>query len=254
MSAVIWILVVVVVAVIAVAAAITARNARHRNKLRERFGPEYDRAVEQSGDRRAAEHHLSEVADRRDTLNIRDLTEDERAAFTERWVTVQSEFVDQPTVAARHAEELIAEVMQIRGYPTDDDDDERTDLLTADHPEVVASYREAQALRAGTSTGVTSTGGEGDGGDTEALRGAVVRYRILFEELVGVSSAKPDRPSTAAHDSTDAEPSATVGSPTERSGSTEPTGSTGTVDSSEPTVRGEEAVPVAAHRGAHDPR
>ncbi len=228
MSAVIWILVVVVVAFIAAAAAVAATNARHRKKLQERFGPEYDRAVEQSGDRRAAEHHLSDVADKRDALTIRDLSADERTAFTERWTAVQSEFVDEPARAARHSEELIAEVMQTRGYPTSDDD-ERTELLTADHPEVVASYREAQALRSGDSA-------DGQGGDTEALRGAVVRYRTLFEQLVGVDSAKPEAPSAVVDDAP-----ATVGGPD------------GPVDPPEPTVRGEEAVPVAAaHHGADD--
>ena len=58
--------VILIVLVLLVAAALAAflvnRRKQEREALRERFGPEYDRAVEERGDRREAEHHLSDVA------------------------------------------------------------------------------------------------------------------------------------------------------------------------------------------------
>ena len=56
----------VVVAALAVAVALTLRSRR----LRERFGPEYDRMVEDAGSRRAAEHELRAREKRHDSLDI----------------------------------------------------------------------------------------------------------------------------------------------------------------------------------------
>lgn len=175
------IIVVVVVAVVVATGAFALVNARKRAGLRQRFGPEYDRVVEREGDRRSGERRLAEAAHTSDALDVRDLTDDERAAFVERWQALQAEFVDQPAAAAGHADDLIAEVARTRGYPDIEDDQQRTDVLAAEHPQVMAPYREAEELRAANASG----------GDTEALREAVVRYRALFEELVGGGSAKP---------------------------------------------------------------
>jgi hypothetical protein len=180
MSAAVWIVIVVVLVVSIVAlAALVAARARKRVALRQRFGPEYDRVVAEEGGRRVGERRLADAVHKRDALDVRELTDDERVGFIERWRAVQAEFVDQPATAARHADELITEVSRARGYPTVGDE-ERVDLLAADHPEVMARYHEAGDLRANASRG-----------DTEALREAVVRYRALFEELVGGGSAKP---------------------------------------------------------------
>jgi hypothetical protein len=181
MSTAVFIVVVLVVAVVVAAGAFAVVSARKRAGLRQRFGPEYDRVVEREGDRRSGERRLADAAHTSDALDVRDLTDDERAAFVERWHAVQAEFVDQPAAAAGHADDLIAEVARTRGYPDIEDDQERADLLAADHPQVMAPYREAGELRAANAAG----------GDTEALREAVVRYRALFDELVGGGSAKP---------------------------------------------------------------
>src|SRR5262249_57088080 len=53
------ILIVAVVVVIALVAWMMQAQLR-RKRLRERFGPEYDRALEESGDRRAAERQLAD--------------------------------------------------------------------------------------------------------------------------------------------------------------------------------------------------
>jgi hypothetical protein len=148
------------------------QRRREREQLRERFGPEYERAVEEHGDRRAAEHRLADVAARRDKAQIRALSTEERMAYLQRWTDVQAAFVDDPAGAARDADDLVGRVMRDRGYPLDEVDD-RGDLVAADHAELAGHYREAHAVgrRAHEAT-------------TEELRQAFVHYRALFVELL----------------------------------------------------------------------
>jgi hypothetical protein len=181
MSTVIWVLVVVLV-VIAVAAVafLLIPSATQRRRLRERFGPEYERAVVEAGDRRSAERRLATTAKRRESLDIRPLSERERKSFVARWNEIQSDFVDRPASATDRAEMLIIDVMRSRGYPIEDFDS-RADLLAADFPQVVENYREAHALR--------KRNREPDAdADTEELRTALVRYRALFERLLEVGA------------------------------------------------------------------
>jgi hypothetical protein len=141
--------------------------------LRRRFGPEYDRTVEETGDRRTAERKLAEIARHRDGLDVRPLAPQARADFTARWGGLQAQFVDDPTGATHQADILIADVMRTRGYP-ESTFEERAELISADRPEVVSRYRQANAGAA------SQVGGSG----TEELRAAFVHYRELFAWLV----------------------------------------------------------------------
>jgi hypothetical protein len=174
------IIVIVVVLLIAAAAAYLwdQRRKKERAGLQERFGPEYDRAVDETGNRRAAEHRLSDVAARRDKAEIRDLTPAERERFSERWTQAQADFVDDPAGAASSADNLVGEVMRERGYPLDDVDD-RGDLVAADHAELAQHYRSAHAI-----------GSRAHQASTEELRQAFVHYRALFSELLGGSDGR----------------------------------------------------------------
>ncbi|WP_241841784.1 hypothetical protein [Pseudofrankia sp. BMG5.36] len=177
MSALGWtILALCVIALAAVALVFVHRIGRPgggTHMLRRRFGPEYDRAVEQSGDRRTAELKLAEIARRRDELDIRPLDDRERAGYVARWDGLQSQFVDDPAEATRQADLLIADVMRTRGYP-EAGFDERVELISADRPEVAGPYRQAQA----------AASSQVNGGGTEKLRSAFVQYRELFAWLV----------------------------------------------------------------------
>jgi hypothetical protein len=169
------VLVVILVAALAAVLLVVARN-RRRAQLQERFGPEYDRAVSETGNRREAEQRLAAVADKRDKLEIRDLEPRQRAQFVEQWELVQARFVDEPAAAVDGAELLITTVMHERGYPVEDFE-ERADLIAADHADVVEHYRAAHASHERhRSSGDT---------DTEDLRQAFVHYRSLFDSLVG---------------------------------------------------------------------
>src|SRR5438067_13826959 len=67
---------------------------RRTEKLRQHFGPEYDRAVAEGGDRRVAEAKLEERAERVKKFNLRPLSAEDQARFTEQWDRVQAHFVD----------------------------------------------------------------------------------------------------------------------------------------------------------------
>jgi hypothetical protein len=173
------IVIVVVLLVLAVVAfLLMQRRKKEREQLRERFGPEYDRAVDETGDRKRAEHRLSDVAARRDKAEIRELSPAERERFSERWTQAQADFVDDPAGAASSADTLVGEVMRERGYPLDDVED-RGDLVAADHADLAHHYRKAHAI-----------GGRAHEASTEELRQAFVHYRALFTELLGGNDGK----------------------------------------------------------------
>jgi hypothetical protein len=167
--------------VIAVAAAIVligivanAMRARRSQKLKQRFGPEYDRVAADAPSRREAESDLRERERRRDELDIRPLDPRDRDRYRVRWQDVQAEFVDDPAGAVTNADRLIQEVMHARGYPVDDFDQRSADL-SVDHPHVVENYRAAHGIAVAHERGKAGT---------EDLRIAVKHYRALFDELV----------------------------------------------------------------------
>lgn len=143
-------------------------------QLRGSFGPEYDRAVHESGDRRKAEAELAARKERVEALRIRSLEPRERDAFAERWRSAQAQFVDDPNGAIKEADRLVGEVMQARGYPVGDFEQRAADV-SVDHPGMVEHYRAAHAI--------AQRNERGDAG-TEDLRQAMVHYRALFEDLL----------------------------------------------------------------------
>jgi hypothetical protein len=174
----VWVLLIVVLVVVVLAAVVVMRRRRTEN-LRGRFGPEYDRAVEASDDRRNAEQNLLDRARRRDQLDIRPLPEAARARYSEQWRAIQERFIDDPAGSVGAAHALLDQVMAERGYPTKDFE-EQADLVSVDHPRVVENYRAAYGVYTRQRDGSAST---------EDLRDALVRYRSLFEELL-----HPDAP------------------------------------------------------------
>ena len=140
----IWVLIIVIVVLLAVVGALAYRQRRSA-QLREGFGPEYDRAVDERGDQRAAEAELRERRERRRSYDIRPLGATARDRYAERWRATQAQFVDQPASALTDADTLVAEVMRERGYPVEDFEQQAADV-SVDHPEVVEHYRKAHAI------------------------------------------------------------------------------------------------------------
>jgi FtsZ-interacting cell division protein ZipA len=168
-----WIVIVIVVVVIAVVVAMAARR-RRTAMLRQRFGSEYDRAVEAHDGQRAAEAELRGRERERARLDIKPLSEESRVRYGEEWRAVQQSFVDQPEEATAAAYELVNRVMAERGYPMSDFD-AQADLVSVDHPDVVQNYRVAHGIHERAQRHEAST---------EDLREAMLRYRSLFEELL----------------------------------------------------------------------
>jgi FtsZ-interacting cell division protein ZipA len=169
----------IVVALVLVAILLTAAWASLRRgrtkRLHRRFGPEYEHTVSTLGDRRQAEAELANREKQAKALKIRPLGREEVERFSKAWQGVQTRFVDQPTAAITDAENLVAEVMQARGYPAVDLE-QRVDYLSVDHPRAAQNYRAAR----GISQKIQS-----QEATTEDLRQAMTYYRELCNELLG---------------------------------------------------------------------
>ena len=169
------------------------RRRHRRSHLQERFGPEYDRRVEEEGDRRRVEAELAEMAKRRDALELRELDPDVRQAYTEEWRAVQERFIDEPRETVAAADALVQRVMVDRGYPVDEFD-ERVEMVTVDHPELAENYRVAHAIQERS---------DGDEASTDDLRDAFQRYRALFAELLNEATPTVDVVDDDDHDDHD---------------------------------------------------
>lgn len=161
---------------IAVGVALIYALQRSRTRqLKERFGPEYERVVQETGNRSAAEAKLAHRQKRVEKLHIRTLETDERTRFQEEWREIQAQFVDDPGRALSEADRLVGEVMAVEGYPMREFE-ERAGDISVDHPAVCENYREAHSIATRNVQGRATT---------EDLRKAMIHYRTLFEELVG---------------------------------------------------------------------
>jgi FtsZ-interacting cell division protein ZipA len=174
MASWLWIVIIVVLVAIAVAAVMAARR-RRTMALRQRFGTEYDRTLDARDGQRAAEADLRDRERERDRLDIKPLSEGSRTRYAGEWREAQQSFVDQPEAATAAAYDLVNRVMAERGYPMRDFD-ARADLVSVDHPDVVENYRVAHGIHERAQHQQAST---------EDLREAMIRYRSLFEELLG---------------------------------------------------------------------
>ncbi|MFD3546316.1 hypothetical protein ACFWUW_12010 [Streptomyces sp. NPDC058655] len=166
--------VIVVAAVVVLALTALLWMLARRRHLRERFGPEYERTVEQEGGRKAAERDLRAREQRHDGLDIKELSAERRHQYAQEWNGVQQQFVDRPEASVVEADELVTRLMGERGYPTDGYSGQVRDL-SVEHGRTLEQYRAAHDVKVRS--------GE-DQVTTEELRGAMVHYRALFEELL----------------------------------------------------------------------
>jgi hypothetical protein len=172
-------LIIIVLAVLVLAlGAMLLMQKRRSGHLQSRFGPEYDRALKETGDKRKAEAELQQREKRVQKLEIRPLEAADRERFTSDWRRVQAEFVDDPMGAITHADVLLQEVMRTRGYPIENFEQVAADV-SVDHPSVVQNYRSGHDIAV--------RHGRGEAG-TEDLRQAMIHYRELFDELVAEGS------------------------------------------------------------------
>lgn len=184
------IIIAVVIVVLSIVGFLLMQRRRTAN-LQSSFGPEYERALRETGDKRKAEAELQERQKRVEELSIRPLDSGQRERFTGEWQRIQAEFVDNPENSIRDADILLQDVMSARGYPVKNFEQVAADI-SVDHPTVVQHFRAAHDIAARHAHGE---------GDTEDLRKAMINYRALFDELVtDGSKSEKDTPAQRIDD------------------------------------------------------
>jgi len=168
------ILVAVIFLILGGVIAMVLMRVQRTKRLRERFGPEYERTINEIGDKRQAESELEARLAHVNTLNIRPLTAEEVNRFALEWQKTQTEFVDEPLTALQKADRLIREVMKTRGYPVEDFEQRAADI-SVDYPELVTDYRGLHLIAVKEKDDKVST---------EEMRQAMVHGRALFENLI----------------------------------------------------------------------
>jgi hypothetical protein len=90
---------------------------------------------------------------------------------------VQSRFVDDPRGAVVQADEVVSEVMRVRGYSEDVEFERRAAEVSAYHPHLAEHYLMAsEIVRREMDQEPVST---------EELRTALLRYRAFVDGLLG---------------------------------------------------------------------
>jgi len=165
--------------VLAVAVWLIAQRQRTL-RLKRRFGPEYDLTVTTFRSPASAEAEWITREKRVARLEIVPLTPADAFRFSQAWNTLQGRFIESPEGVATEADRLARELMSKRGYPTGDFDSIAADM-SVEYPSVVATYRAAQRIAERDARGEA---------DSEELRKAVIYFRTLFDELLGVAPVK----------------------------------------------------------------
>jgi hypothetical protein len=165
----------------AVILAIKIRERRKNSQsLRNRFNAEYDPTMIECGSERNAQAALGAREEPVNALPLRDLGPAEGQRFLTDWQMIQSRFVDHPRASVIEADELVASLMNARGYPVSDFEHRATDV-SVNHPRVIQNYRSAHAIAERLA---------GNDANTEDMRTAMLHYRDLFAELLQVSVAQ----------------------------------------------------------------
>jgi hypothetical protein len=168
------VLVAIVFLVVGGLLAMAVMRFQRTRRLRDRFGPEYDRMIKEAGDKQKAESELEARLAHVEALKIRPLSAEDVNRFSLEWQDTQAAFVDEPLASLQKADRLIREVMKAKGYPVEDFEQRAADI-SVDYPELVTDYRGLHLI---------AVKEEDDEVSTEEMRQAMVHGRALFENLV----------------------------------------------------------------------
>jgi len=170
------VIVVVVLVIMGVTLGLIFSRRKRVDRMQEHFGPEYDLAVQTLGNEKKAQNELDARQKHVEAPKSQPLSTVERERYLADWAAVQSKFVDEPSQAIQDADRLIIDVMQSRAYPVSDFEQRAADL-SVHYPALVSNYRAAREIATKNKQGQA---------DTEELRQAMIYYRSLFEELLGL--------------------------------------------------------------------
>ena len=157
------------------------RREHAQRRIRTSFGPEYARVRYEYGATRAADRELARRSQMHDRLRLEPISADDRDFYTTSWEHIRGGFLDDPAVALFGAEQLIARLLDDRGYPADDRG-EQLALLSVQHGHTLAGYRQALWVSERLQTGPASL-------PTEVKREALMQYQTLFEDLLAAPGA-----------------------------------------------------------------
>jgi hypothetical protein len=166
---------VAVVLFIAVIAA-SGRREHSKREIRTSFGPEYARVRSEYGGTRAADREFARRSQMHNRLRLEPISANDRDFYVTAWEHIRGGFLDDPASALSGAEQLVARLLEARGYPVDDQG-EQLALLSVQHGGAMADYRQAlwvsERLRADPASM-----------PTEVKREALMQYQTLFEDLL----------------------------------------------------------------------
>lgn len=146
---------------------------KQTKRLREGFGPEYEKAVGDKG-RSSAEEDLLKRQQSAGLFQVRPLSAIEVTRYNESWTATQARFVDDPGAAITAADHLVAEVIAARGYPAAEFE-QGASALSVDHPRAVQDYRTAHEVALRNQRNPVPT---------DELRAAMGQYHTVFSELL----------------------------------------------------------------------
>ena len=176
------ILITIIVALVLIGAAVGGRATYNKRRLRESFGPEVETVAQEQGSARNVDRELRRRKKRHDALELQAISSEEQGYYATAWEHVQGEFLDDPSLALTESERLVASVLEARGYPGDDAE-EQLALLSVEYAHSLAGYRSAQDVSRRAIEDPTQI-------PTEELRQAMLSYLTLFNELLADPSAE----------------------------------------------------------------
>jgi hypothetical protein len=175
-------IIVFIIAALAIAImAVVGRAEYNKRKLRRSFGPEYDRVVREHGNLRAVDRELLRRKRLHDSLSLQTISAQDQEFYTTSWQHLQGGFLDDPVLALGSAEQLVAKLLDARGYPSADQN-EQLSLLSVKHAKMLADYREAQLTSRRAQMDPAST-------STEDIRKALLHCRALFDGVLAAPGA-----------------------------------------------------------------
>jgi hypothetical protein len=170
-----WIIVTMAVVIVVAIMGWLFYDQSRRSHLKERFGPEYDRTVAQTGNRHRAESELARREAHAREIRTQAMSLSDREKCLSQWKLCQAQFVDDPPGAVDRADQLLAEIMRTRGYSAVNPYERMMDIAAA-YPHHAEHYREAGRILARHHKGEATT---------EELRTAFLHFRTLFDDLLG---------------------------------------------------------------------
>jgi C4-dicarboxylate-specific signal transduction histidine kinase len=175
---------VAIIVVLALAAMVALGRVFYRRRrterLRHKFGTEYDHTIQTAVNQSRAESELTKREKLGKALKIHPLTREEGNRFSDAWQELQTRFVDEPGEAITNAEVLLGKVIEAMGYPTGDFE-QRVTYLSVNYPQAARSYRGAHAITKDIRHHETTT---------EDMRQAMVSYREVLDDLFETGEIK----------------------------------------------------------------